>query len=135
MTELNATNLIIGLNLDLIKGLCSILKPLELTVLALSRKDANLITAKGAINFLLKKLDRIVTQENTLVEAIPEINKLKENIKTRLCSRENSDLNSFLSCLLQQKIPTKENLNFGTRLLNRLYPYLSTSAVSDDIDS
>jgi len=126
LKELNATHLIQGINFEIVEKLCSIMEPILLTVHALSRKDANLITAKGAINFLLKKLDDIG------VNNFANINELKENIKTRLRSRENPELNSLLSCLLQQKVPTKEILNFGTVLLKRLYPNLSTSAESNN---
>lgn len=54
--ELKATNLIREIDFDAVKELCSIMEHLLLTVIALDRKDANLITAKGAVNFLLKKL-------------------------------------------------------------------------------
>lgn len=123
LKELNACNLIRGIDFEVLRQLCAIIEPLLLTVLALGRKDANLITAKGAINFLLKKLNDIE------VTNFLKIDELKDNIKARLCSRENIELNSLLSCLLQQKVPTKEILNFGSSFLSRLYPHhIATSA-------
>jgi len=129
LEELNASHLFLGIDFEVVEDLCNIMKPLVLTVLALSRKDANLITAKGAIQFLFNKLDNTGVRDSNNSVAI--IKNLKENIRTRLCSRANKELNSLLLCLLQQKCPSKDDLQFGTRLLNRLYPNISTH--NDDV--
>ena len=36
-------------------------------------------------------------------------------------------------CLLQQKVPTKEDIDCGTRLLNRLYPPKLPESTDDDL--
>ena len=60
LKELNASHLFLGIDVNVLKDLCSILKPIELTALALGRKDANLITAKSAIQFLFSKFDSVL---------------------------------------------------------------------------
>ena len=47
--ELNSLDLLINLDLELLKDLYNALKPIKLTVEALSRKDATLLSAELAI--------------------------------------------------------------------------------------
>ena len=60
--ELNSEDLIININFKLLNEVNIALKPIKLTVDVFSRKDATLISADLALNFMQLKLKESITQ-------------------------------------------------------------------------
>lgn len=89
------------------------MKPIKLSVVALSRSDCSLLSGDVAIKCMLEKLSRLGTNisMNILV-------KLNERIETRT----NKEVMFFLECLRSiKKKPTKATISFAQSCLTRLF--------------
>lgn len=113
LVEINALYLLSGIDFNKLSNLMNVIKPLTLAVETLGRQDANLLMAKGAINFLYKKLDECNDDISTT---------LKSNIERRMKERENANIIDTLSCLTNNSIkPSKIVLEFTSKLFGRLF--------------
>ena len=87
----------------------NVIKPLTLAVETLGRQDANLLTAKGAMNFLYKKIDEC----NDVISST-----LKLNIERRMKERENCTIIDTLTCLTNNSKKSSKNvLEFASSCL------------------
>jgi len=121
LIELNALHLVSGIDFEKLSSLMNAIKPLTLAVETLGRQNANLLTAKGAMNFLYKKLDEC---NNDMI-----CSTLKLNIERRMKERENSTIIDTLACLTNNSIkPSKIVLEFASNLFGRLFE--SSSSIS-----
>lgn len=125
LIELNALHLVSGIDFEKMSRLMNVIKPLTLAVETLGRQDANLLTAKGAMNFLYKKIDEC----NDVI-----CSTLKLNIERRMKERENSTIIDTLTCLTNNSIkPSKNVLEFASKLFSRLFEHSSPISPSSSV--
>lgn len=126
LSELNSSNMLDKINLRLVQNLNDILKPIKLTVEALSRRDATLITANFAIEFLKSKLLSI---DDTLSSDF--LNALT----LRINERWNTELMALINCLRNpnEKI-NKQILDLASNLLKRLFLINASSIENEECD-
>lgn len=114
LKELDRSDLFTEINFSGLENLMNVLKPIKLTVEALSRSDATIITAEGAISFLFKKLEQCNNDISTI---------FLSSIKLRVEKRKNTNLITLAKHLhTPNQQLSKSVLNFATDMLKRLYP-------------
>ncbi|KAG5682601.1 hypothetical protein PVAND_011944 [Polypedilum vanderplanki] len=111
--ELNSLPIINELDFEALEILEKAMDPIRVTVLALSRQDATLLTADKALNFMISKLEQLNS----------DISKtLLDNLKKRIDERWNKTLMDLLNCLRDpNNIPSKEVISYAGKLANRLF--------------
>lgn len=73
LSELNQPDYLNDLDIEAIEALSEVMKPIKMTVEALSRKDASLVTADAAIYFMYLKLEKQATNiSKRLLKALKE---------------------------------------------------------------
>ena len=113
LKELNSSELLKNVNIKLISHLSAALQPIKLTVKALSREDATLVSSELAINFMKKKL----------MEANTEISsELLKKLSKRIEDRLNPNLMILLQCLRDTNIvPPRDVLNIAGDIMKRIF--------------
>lgn len=111
--EFGCETFIENLNLELLKSLVYSLKPVEVTINAISEKNSTLRTAYVAIKFL----------KETLAEQDSEISRmLLQNIDYYMNDRINQEIMELMLSLWNlDKIP-KNSIGLATNLMKRLFP-------------
>lgn len=112
-SELNVMELVDNLDFGEIKCINDAMMPIKLTVEALSREDATLITAEVAIQFMFSKLH---DQNNEISR------NLLENLKQRMNQRVNSDIMDLMKSLRNPNSSLKKtSISIAQSLLKRLF--------------
>lgn len=126
LNELGSEHLLTNLNLELIKSIALALKPVEVTLNAMSEKKATLRTAYIAINFMREKLNE---QESDISRA------LLKNIDHYINNRINCGIMDLMNSLNNlNKIPSKASIELATVLMNRLFPSSNTSSDEETVN-
>lgn len=125
-------------NIPILQSIMDILQPVKLSVEALSRKDATLLTSEAIIEVLFDKLE---SMDNDLAK------KFLENLANEIGKRERRNINliTLIKYLHNPASIQNENerlpsnctknalIKFTEELYTRLYPSTSTSNETDDV--
>lgn len=112
LEDIGNESMIENIDLEILEELVNVLNPIKITVEAISRKNTNLRTANLAVDFMFKKLRDL---DCTLG------NEIWLQLKTRINSRKNVDIEERLCYLTTGNMPSNKILNFSTNLLIRLF--------------
>lgn len=115
LNELNVNNLLDNVNFLLLNDLKNALKPIRLTIEALSRADAILVSADLAINFMKNKL-----RESKAEISIKLLNNITKRIEERVVD---PTLINLLKCLKDTNavIPNKQTLTLASDIMKMLF--------------
>lgn len=106
-TDLAAEHLYNNINFEFLENISSVLKPIELTVLELSKESATLLSAEGAIKFLFAKMNEM---DSFLSK------KMLSALKVRINERRNKSLVTLLLYLHNSHVPKSDsNLDYSTK--------------------
>lgn len=111
---------------EAVQNLHDALKPVKVTVDALSRQDATLISADISINFMLRKLNE---QDNTISL------ELAKNLLERVEHRMNKPVMYLLESLRDSsKPPSKATIAFAQEIMTRLFPFPSKCSTTAETE-
>lgn len=112
LVELDEEEMLDGINLETLQMLVNILAPIELAVLELGKRDANLRKAMISIEFVREK----ISQSSS---AISE--KLLENINEYIEARIDKNVFHLIESLDTASVPSNSVLKYATELMKRIF--------------